>query len=91
LSKRLRVFLQFVVQESLDSGDDGPPKERTLGVAVFGRKVDYDTSADPIVRVTATELRKKLAEYYYEEGHNDEIRIELPPGSYLPKSRILLV
>lgn len=37
------------------------------------------------MRVTATELRKKLAQYYYADGHDDAIRIELPPGSYLPK------
>ena len=86
-SKRLPAFLRYVVQESLAHGSDGPPKERTLGIAVFGRKPDYDTATDPVVRVTATELRKKLAQYYYEEGHLDEIRIELPPGSYLPKFR----
>jgi hypothetical protein len=86
-SKRLPAFLRFVVQESLLHGTDGPPKERTLGIAVFGRRPDYDTATDPVVRVTATELRKKLAQYYYEEGHFDEIRIERPPGSYLPKFR----
>lgn len=86
-SKRLPAFLRFVVQESLTNKGDGPPKERTLGIAVFGRKPDYDTATDPVVRVTATELRKKLAQYYYEEGHLEEIRIELPPGSYLPKFR----
>ncbi len=37
--------------------------------------------------MTATELRKKLAQYYYEDGHSDEIRIKLPPGSYLPRFR----
>jgi hypothetical protein len=87
LSKRLPAFLQYIVDVSLNQGSDGPPKERTIGVEVFGRRPDYDTNSDPIVRVTATELRKKLAQYYYEDGHNDEIRIELPPGSYLPKFR----
>ena len=85
LSKRLPAFLSYVVHESLAHSEDGPPKERTLGVEVFGRKPDYDTNADPIVRVTATELRKKLAQYYYADGQDDEIRIELPPGSYLPR------
>lgn len=88
-SKRLPAFLKFIVHESLQHGDEVPPKERTLGIAVFGRKPDYDTATDPVVRVTATELRKKLAQYYYEGGGQDEIRIELPPGSYLPKFRKL--
>ncbi|WP_244501954.1 hypothetical protein [Terriglobus roseus] len=85
MSKRLPAFLNYVVHESLTHSELQPPKERTLGVEVFGRKPDYDTNADPIVRVTATELRKKLAQYYYADGHDDAIRIELPPGSYLPK------
>jgi len=53
----------------------GPTKMRTAGVEVFGRKPDYDNNSDLIVRVTATELRKKLAQYHYEDGHSDEIRI----------------
>ena len=41
-------------------------KERTLGVEVFGRPPDYDTNADPVVRVTAAEIRKKIAQFYHE-------------------------
>ena len=86
-SKRLPAFLRYIVNESLNQGGEGSAKERTLGIEVFGRKPDYDNNSDPIVRVTATELRKKLAQYYYEDGHSDEIRIELPPGAYLPRFR----
>jgi hypothetical protein len=86
-SERLPVFLRYIVNESLSQGGEGSAKERTLGIEVFGRKPDHDNNSDPIVRVTASELRKKLAQYYYEDGHNDEIRIELPPGAYLPKFR----
>ncbi|MDE1161349.1 MAG: hypothetical protein PW792_05305 [Acidobacteriaceae bacterium] len=86
-SRRLPAFLQFVVHESLAHGEAAPLKERTLGVEVFGRKPDYDTNADPIVRVTATELRKKLAQYYYTDGRDDGIHIELPSGTYLPLYR----
>ena len=86
-SKRLPIFLRYIVETSLSQGGQGSTKERTVGVEVFGRKPDYDNNSDPIVRVTATELRKKLAQYYYEDGHSDEIRIELPPGAYLPRFR----
>jgi hypothetical protein len=86
-SKRLPIFLRYIVDTSLNQNGQGSTKERTVGVEVFGRKPDYDNNSDPIVRVTATELRKKLAQYYYEDGHSDEIRIELPPGSYLPRFR----
>ncbi|MBB5061225.1 hypothetical protein HDF16_005961 [Granulicella aggregans] len=59
-------------------------KERNLGTEVFGRPSDYDTSADPIVRVTAGEVRKRIAQYYQTAGHQEELRIDLPIGSYVP-------
>src|SRR5437867_6516627 len=60
-------------------------KERTIGIEVFGRDPDYDTNLDPIVRMTAGEIRKRLAQYYVEADHERELRIELPSGSYVPE------
>src|ERR1019366_8610359 len=65
------------------AGDTSSLKERTLGIEVFGRAPDYDTSQDPIVRSGAAEIRKKLAQYYQEPGHGSEVRIELLSGSYI--------
>ncbi len=62
-------------------------KERTVGVHVFGREPDYDTNVDPVVRVSAGELRKRVAQYYHEPAHDTELRIDLPPGSYVPEFR----
>ena len=39
---------------------------------------------DPIVRVQARRLRMRLASYYEDEGHSDQIVIELPKGGYAP-------
>src|SRR5580692_5900581 len=82
-SKRFPSFLRFIVQEELEGRGD-LLKERTLGIEVFGRDASYDTTSDPIVRVTAAEIRKRIAQYYQESGHADELRISLPPGSYVP-------
>jgi hypothetical protein len=82
-SRRFPSFLRFIVQEELEGRGD-QLKERTLGVEVFGRDASYDTTSDPIVRVTAAEIRKRIAQYYQEEGHANEMRISLPPGSYVP-------
>ncbi|HVY94712.1 MAG TPA: hypothetical protein VHA14_18245 [Bryobacteraceae bacterium] len=82
-SKRLSAFLRYIVEETLDNGG-GDLKERVIGVKVFGRSPDYDTGAEPVVRVSAGELRKRLAQYYYEAAHSAELRIELPTGSYHP-------
>ncbi|HEX3744059.1 MAG TPA: hypothetical protein VHW09_09015 [Bryobacteraceae bacterium] len=85
-SKHYPSFLRYVVQETLE-GRGGHLKERALGVEVFGRGADYDTNADPVVRTSACEVRKRIAQYYHELGHEHEIRIDLPSGSYLPEFR----
>ncbi|WP_158749738.1 hypothetical protein [Acidobacterium sp. S8] len=82
-SKRFPTFLRFVVQHALN-GQAEMLKERTLGIEIFGRTPDYDTAADPIVRVTAAEIRKRIAQYYQEPRGEEEIRISLPSGSYVP-------
>ena len=82
-SKRFPSFLRFIIQEELEGRGD-QLKERTLGIEVFGRDAGYDTTADPIVRVTAAEIRKRIAQYYQESGHTHELRISLPAGSYVP-------
>ena len=82
-SKRYPSFLKFVVEQTL-AGKTDVLKERTLGVDVFGRPSNYDTNEDPIVRVTAGEIRKRIAQYYQEPGHEEEPRIDLPLGSYVP-------
>jgi hypothetical protein len=83
-SRRFPMFLRFVVRHTL-AGQTDAVKERTLGIEIFGRTADYDTSSDPIVRVTAAEIRKRIAQYYQEPGHEEEIRVSLPAGSYVPQ------
>jgi hypothetical protein len=85
-SKRYPAFLRHVVEQALRGAKD-ELKERTLGIAVFGRPPDYDTSADPVVRNTASEVRKRLEEYYSVPGHEREFRIGLPAGAYIPEFR----
>ncbi|HEX4031056.1 MAG TPA: hypothetical protein VHX20_11875 [Terracidiphilus sp.] len=83
-SKRYPAFLKYVVDATL-AGRAGDLKERTLGIEVFGRAPDYDTSADPVVRFSASEVRKRLAQYYHEHADRPGLRIELPLGSYVPQ------
>jgi len=83
-SRRFPSFLRFVVEQTL-AGQTDLLKERTLGVEIFGRDANYDTASDPIVRVTAAEIRKRIAQYYQEPGHETEMRLSLPSGSYVPQ------
>jgi hypothetical protein len=82
-SKRHPRFLRFVVGKVLE-GTGEEIKERLIGVEVFDRALDYDASSDPIVRVAAGEIRKRLAQYYLDTGRPGELRIDLHLGSYVP-------
>lgn len=82
-SKRCQSFLQHVVSKTLD-GETKTLKERALAIEIFGRSSSEDLTDDSIVRVSAREVRKRLAQYYVAEGAHDLVRIELPAGSYIP-------
>jgi eukaryotic-like serine/threonine-protein kinase len=83
-SKQSQDLLRLLVEHAL-SGELDALCEGTIGVEMFGRPADYDTSKDSVVRLRATEVRKRLAQYYGEATPPPVVRIELPPGSYLPK------
>jgi hypothetical protein len=85
-SKRCQAFLRYVVKACLDGGIERV-KERCIGFEVFHREADYDTTRDSIVRTTAAEVRKRLAQYYLEPEHGNQIQIILPHGSYCPEFR----
>src|ERR1700733_6784602 len=82
-SKRYPCLLRYIVEQTLAENEDNL-KERILGVEVFHRPPDYDTNADPVVRLCAAEVRKRLAQYYQSPAHTGELRIDLNPGSYVP-------
>ena len=82
-SQRLRDFLLYVGREAVEHARV-ELHEQEIGEAVFGRARDYDTTADNIVRVTATELRKRLEIYFATEGAAEALIAEIPRGSYLP-------
>ena len=85
-SKRYPVLLAYTVEQTL-IGNAAELKERSIGIEVFGRNPSYDTNADPVVRITAGEVRKRLMQYYYDPEHSGELLIELPVGSYVPLFR----
>lgn len=83
LAHQQREFLSFLIHRLGGNSSDGF-KESLLGMEFFGRKPGYDPKADPIVRVEAHRLRRRLETYYRKEGAGDPQRIELGKGSYLP-------
>jgi TolB-like protein/Tfp pilus assembly protein PilF len=81
--KRAQEFLQLVVEHAL-AGRFDDLRERMLGAEMFGRSVDYDTANDAVVRVKASEVRRRLAHYYSASTVPPKARIDLPPGTYVP-------
>ena len=81
-SAQCQALLRYIVEHSL-AHEDEMLRERVIGIEVFGRPPDYDSGNDPIVRARAAEIRKRLAQHYLgSEGASEEIRIEVPSGSY---------
>jgi adenylate cyclase len=83
-SERLKNFLRFVVEQTLDGKGD-QLKQYTIATSAFDRSVKFDPQKDPIVRIQAGRLRQHLNKYYRMEGKNDTLLIEIPKGSYIPK------
>ena len=82
-AKRLCAFLSYVVEESL-AGRGDLLKGYAIGLEVFERGEDFDPQTDPVVRVEAGRLRRRLREYYLTAGKQDPIHIEIPRGTYDP-------
>ena len=83
-SHRSQQFLRFVVERVLDQVVD-QLKERTIGIELFHRVPTYDTGEDAIVRVTASDVRRRLLQHYGRYGDASQFRIRLQPGSYIPE------
>lgn len=88
-SRRASELLRHLVERAL-TGDTASLKERLLGIDIFHRRSDYNTSTDSIVRVTANDVRRRLA-HFYSQHHVQPLRISLPLGSYVPDFIVAMV
>lgn len=77
LAKMFRVICDRYFENS-----EASVKEYTIAVEGFGRPLDFDPHLDPVVRVTAHLLRKRLGEFYSAEGATHALHILLPRGRY---------
>lgn len=83
-SGRAKQFLQFIVERKLEDHSDDL-KERSIGTELFHRSPDYSTGDDPVVRVQAGLVRRRLEQHYQEDKGSPHVRIEVPLGSYAPE------
>ena len=81
-SRQCQDLFRFIVEHSL-AGSEDSLRERVIGIEVFGRAPNYDTADDPVVRLRAADVRKRLAQYYQSRiGEVGNWKIEIPTGSY---------
>ncbi len=82
-AKSVSRFLEFVCEQSF-LGNSEKLNEYLIGVEIYERGADFDPQQDAIVRVQAHEIRRRLKEYYKDDGKDDPLRLEFPPGRYVP-------
>jgi hypothetical protein len=81
-SRQCQDMFRYIVEQSL-AGSDESLRERAIGIEVFGRAPDYNTAEDPVVRLRAADVRKRLAQYYQaQKNSTEQWKIEVPTGSY---------
>jgi hypothetical protein len=84
-SRQCQDLFRYIVEHTL-AGSDELLRERVIGTEVFGRAPDYDTAQDPVVRLRAADVRKRLAQYYQTQKNSTcQWKIEIPTGSYKAK------
>jgi hypothetical protein len=82
-SPRLAKLLAYLCKKYFE-GEGSQIKEYNIATEALGRPPGFDPSQDAIARVEAHRLRKKLKEYYREEGAHHRVKIFLSPGTYVP-------
>jgi hypothetical protein len=82
-SALLSRFLLYVCEREI-TGRTAEITEHQIGVHVFGRRPGYHPGEDNIVRNYARQLRHRLDQYFLEEGREEELRLTIPRGKYVP-------
>lgn len=82
-STLLTNFLLYVSDRKLQGRED-EITEFQIGVHALGRPANYHPGEDNIVRNYARILRKRLEEFFEDEGRQEEMRIVIPRGQYVP-------
>ena len=80
---KARNLLNYIVDKALKGLDDDL-KETPIAQALYGKGPAFDPGNDRIVSQAAGDLRKKLTEYYADEGRRDSWVITIPTGSFVP-------
>lgn len=73
-------LLEYLIKATLD---EKSPKEFTIGIDLFGKKYGDEDKPDAKIRVYIHNLRKKLSDYYDDEGSRDQLVFVIEKGKYI--------
>jgi hypothetical protein len=80
---KLQRFLELVCEYHFQNRTD-QITEFAVATQAFGKGPDFDPAEDSLVRVQAREIRRRLREYYQNEGKSSHLILEMPAGHYAP-------
>ena len=80
---KLQRFLSLICAYYFDDRSH-EINEYVIAIEAFGKAPDFDASQDSLVRVQAREARRRLHEYYQDEGKDSKLILGIPLGSYAP-------
>lgn len=89
-SGQLKRLLRFISEAEIH-GQADTLTEQDIAVHVLRRRPGFDPSIDSSVRNRVYLLRRRLADYYADEGSGETLRIEIPKGTYVPLFRTMSV
>ena len=83
---RVHNVLRLMVDAVL-AGQPERVNEQVIGEEVFQRPKGYSPAEDNIVRVTVSNLRARLDEFYQKQGKHEKWVFDIPKGKYVPRLR----
>src|SRR5260370_1392724 len=83
-SSNAAKLLRFVCEKYFENPEE-PTAEYEVAVKALSRRPEFDSQKDSIVRVEAHRVRRRLQEYYQNEGASHGVGIVLPRGPYPPQ------
>jgi len=81
---KAKTLFNYIADKAL-AGLDGDLKEILIAQALYGKGPNFDPGTDRIVSTAAGDLRKKLIEYYADEGRHDPLVSVIPIGGFVPE------
>jgi hypothetical protein len=80
---KLQRFLELVCEYHFKNRTD-QITEFAIATQAFGKNPNFDPAEDSLVRVQAREIRRRLREYYQNEGKSSHLILDIPVGHYAP-------